>query len=194
MNCYIHTNQPAVAACPECGMGLCRDCVDNAVYYQENRPLCHNCSLKIASEELSSAKSKKIWSLVKFIFGAAFLLLGISIYASTGDVMNAWIYAGIAGIPAAFRSTRDSKREQVRKGVRDALTTDMVESASNTFTDLLVRLLVIILLAPITATFSAIKNLVTFIGSFNKIKKAQEIYDYLLSEQDIVKSTNATLQ
>lgn len=54
--------------------------------------------------------------------------------------MNAWIYAGIAGIPAAFRSTRDSKREQVRKGVRDALTTDMMDSVSNTFIDLLVRI------------------------------------------------------
>ena len=60
--------------------------------------------------------------------------------------MNAWIYAGIAGIPAAFRSTRDSKREQVRKGVRDALTTDMMDSVSNTFIDLLVRIAAIIIL------------------------------------------------
>ena len=185
MNCYIHTDQPAVAACPECGMGLCRSCVDNAVYYQDNRPLCHNCSLKEAETELANAKSKKIWSLVKFIFGASFILIGLIIYFSDGDVMNAWIFAGIAGIPAAFRSTRDSKQEQVRKGVRDAMTTDMMESASNTFMDLVVRILLILLLAPITATFAAIKNSYTFIRSFDKIKQAQETYDFIAAGNDI---------
>lgn len=99
--------------------------------------------------------------------------------------MNAWIYAGIAGIPAAFRSTRDSKREQVRKGVRDALTTDMMDSVSNTFIDLLVRIAAIIILAPITAAFAAIKNLFIFISSFGKVKNAQLAYDYLSSGQDI---------
>ena len=102
-----------------------------------------------------------------------------------GHIMNAWIYAGIAGIPAAFRSTRDSKREQVRKGVRDALTTDMMDSVSNTFIDLLVRIAAIIILAPITAAFAAIKNLFIFISSFGKVKNAQLAYDYLSSGQDI---------
>ncbi len=194
MNCYIHIDKPTVAACPECGMGLCRDCVDNAIYTQGSRPLCHDCSLKQATTDLADAKSKKIWSLVKFVFGASFLLLGISIYSSTGDVMNAWIYAGIAGIPSAFRSTRDSKREKVRKGVRDALTTDVVDTSFNFFTDLLVRLLLILFLAPITAAFSAIKNLFVFIGSFSKVKHAQEVYDYLSSEEDIAGHDNASQQ
>ena len=185
MNCYIHLDKPAVATCHECGMGLCRDCVDNSAYTIDNHPLCHDCNLKQASADLADAKSKKIWSLVKFIFGSSFLLLGISIYSSTGDIMNAWIYAGIAGIPAAFRSTRDSKREQVRKGVRDALTTDMMDSVSNTFIDLLVRIAAIIILAPITAAFAAIKNLFIFISSFGKVKNAQLAYDYLSSGQDI---------
>ena len=185
MNCYIHLDKPAVATCHECGMGLCRDCVDNSAYTIDNHPLCHDCNLKQASADLADAKSKKIWSLVKFIFGSSFLLLGISIYSSTGDIMNAWIYASIAGIPAAFRSTRDSKREQVRKGVRDALTTDMMDSVSNTFIDLLVRIAAIIILAPITAAFAAIKNLFIFISSFGNVKNAQLAYDYLSSGQDI---------
>ena len=142
-------------------------------------------SLKQAMADLADAKSKKVWSLIKFIFGGSFLLLGICIYSSTGDIMNAWIYAGIAGIPAAFRSTRDSKREQVRKGVRDALTTDVVDTSFNFFGDILARILAILLLAPITATFSAIKNLFVFIGSFSKIKHAQEVYNHLSAEMDI---------
>jgi len=184
MNCYIHLDKPAVTTCPRCGMGLCRDCVDSSAYTENNHPLCYDCNLKQAASDLADAKTKRIWSLVKLVFGSSFLLLGLSIYSSTGDIMNAWIYAGIAGIPAAFKSTRDSRREQVRKGVRDALTTDMVDSMSNTFMDLLIRILAIILLAPITAAFAAIKNLFIFIGSFGKIKKAQNIYDYLSSAPD----------
>lgn len=187
MNCYIHVNTPAVATCHDCGMGLCRDCAMSSAYTKEGRPLCHDCNLKEATNDLADAKMKRIWSLVKLIFGSSFLILGWIIFSSTGDVVNAWIYAGIAGIPAAFKSTRDSRREQVRKGVRDALTTDVVDSASNTLIDLLVRLAAILLLAPITAAFAAIKNLFVFIGSFKKIKEAQQAYDYLCSEQDIVK-------
>lgn len=72
MNCYIHLDKPAVATCHECGMGLCRDCVDNSAYTIDNHPLCHDCNLKQASADLADAKSKKIWSLVKFIFGSSF--------------------------------------------------------------------------------------------------------------------------
>ena len=139
MNCYIHVNTPAVATCHDCGMGLCRDCAVNSAYTKEGRPLCHDCNLKEATNDLADSKMKRIWSLVKLILGSSFLILGWIIFSSTGDVVNAWIYAGIAGIPAAFKSTRDSRREQVMKGVRDALTTDMVDSASNTLIDYLVR-------------------------------------------------------
>lgn len=186
MNCYYHPDKPAVAMCPQCGMGLCQDCVANAAYAWDNHPLCHDCSLKAATEELSAAKSQKVWSLVKFLFASFFLLLGFVIYSSTGDIMNAWIPAGIAGIPSAFRSTRDSHREKVRKGVRDALTTDVVDTSFNFFTDILVKLLLIIFLAPITATFFAIKHLFLFIGSFSKVKRAQESYDRLYAGDDIV--------
>lgn len=192
MNCYIHNYKPAVTECPECGMGLCRDCVDNAVYYKNNRPLCHDCSLNAAANDLASLKRQKVWSFIKFIFSSIFLLIGLSIYESTGDIINAWIYAGIAGLPSAFKSTRESKSEKIRRSVRDAVTTDMIDSSFNFFVDILIRLLIIIVIAPISATFLTIKNLFVFIGSFSKIKRTQQIYDHLNKELDIVKDTDDT--
>lgn len=80
MNCYIHLDKPAVATCHECGMGLCRDCVDNSAYTIDNHPLCHDCNLKQASADLADAKSKKIWSLVKFILVHHFVVGHIDIF------------------------------------------------------------------------------------------------------------------
>lgn len=185
MNCYIHTDKPAVTTCPECGMGLCRDCVDNSVCTLDNKPLCHNCSLQTADSELSEARSRRLWSLVKMIFGACFLVLGVSVFYSTGDLMNAWIYAGIAGIPAAFKSTRASRRQQIRNEIDDAFAPGMADLASNWMIRIIVRLALVILFAPIMATISVFKNLFVFIGSSSDIKKAQQAYDYLASEQDI---------
>lgn len=184
MNCYRHLNWAAVAACPKCGMGLCKHCVDNAAYTYDNRPLCHNCSLGVVEELLGKAKREKTWSLVKFVFGASFLLLGYSIYSSTGDLMNGWIYAGIAGIPAAFRSTRPSRRDQLRNDVQDALTTDMMEMTSNWLIRLLVRIAAILFFAPITATIAAIKNLYVFLTSFGRVKRLQAEYDILVAEDN----------
>lgn len=186
MNCYIHTDRPAVAACADCGMGLCKKCVDNTIYRIENRPLCHDCSLKLAKSELSEARTRKVWSLVKFIFGASFLLLGYSIYSSTGDPVNAWIYAGIAGIPAAFKSTRASRREKIRNDIQDTLTNDVTDLAFSWIFRFLIRVALIVFLAPIMATFAALKNLFAFIGSFSAVNKAKQAYNYLISEEDII--------
>ena len=60
MNCYIHVNTPAVATCHDCGMGLCRDCAVNSAYTKEGRPLCHDCNLKEATNDLADAKMKRI--------------------------------------------------------------------------------------------------------------------------------------
>lgn len=44
----------------------------------------------------------------KVHFRIGFHDIGFSIWHSTGDAMNAWIYAGIGGIPSAFKSTKSS--------------------------------------------------------------------------------------
>jgi len=46
MNCYNHTVQPAVAQCPDCGKGLCGECV--SLY---SIPICTSCNKKRITSE-----------------------------------------------------------------------------------------------------------------------------------------------
>lgn len=76
MNCYKHSNTYAVANCASCGVGLCQTCLNNSVYSYDGKPLCHDCNLKAAEEEISTLGRRKVWALVKCIFVLAFMILG----------------------------------------------------------------------------------------------------------------------
>ena len=58
MNCFYHKNIGAVATCVDCGVGLCKDCVQNALYTRDNKPICLNCSKKEASAQANYASSE----------------------------------------------------------------------------------------------------------------------------------------
>lgn len=174
MNCYKHLNDYAVATCGSCGVGLCQNCLNSSVYSYDNKPLCHDCNLKAAEDEMSALSRRKIWALVKCIFVLTFMILGFSIWQSTGDAMNAWIYAGIGGIPSAFKSTRSSRETRV-------ISPDVIDSLFYPFMQLLVRLALIIALAPIASFFLVIMNLVTFFKSSSALKDAKNAYAFLQS-------------
>ena len=76
MNCFYHENLGAVATCVDCGVGLCKDCVQNALYTRDNKPICLNCSKKeasaqanYASSEVNALKRRLIICIVIFIAG-----------------------------------------------------------------------------------------------------------------------------
>ena len=123
MNCYKHLNDYAVATCASCGVGLCQNCLNSSVYSYDSKPLCHDCNLKAAEDEMSTLSRRKVWALIKCIFVLVFMILGFSIWQSTGDAMNAWIYAGIGGIPSAFKSTKSS-------GGMRVVSNDIIDSLS----------------------------------------------------------------
>ncbi len=81
MNCFYHDSKPAIVSCAKCGVGLCRDCMTNAAYTYDGKPLCLNCSRPIAEEELKEAQSSRTWSVVKFIFSGFFLVIGLMAFA-----------------------------------------------------------------------------------------------------------------
>ena len=107
MNCYKHLNDYAVATCGSCGVGLCQNCLNGSIYSYDGKPLCHDCNLKAAEDEMSTLGRRKVWALIKCIFVLVFMILGFSIWQSTGDAMNAWIYAGIGGIQIGRASCRE---------------------------------------------------------------------------------------
>lgn len=174
MNCYKHLNDYAVATCASCGVGLCQNCLNSSVYSYDGKPLCYDCNLKAAEEELSTLGRRKVWALIKCIFVLAFMILGFSIWQSTGDAMNAWIYAGIGGIPSAFKSTKSSREVRV-------ISNDIIDSLFYPFLMLLIRLALIIALAPIAAVFLVIMNLVTFFKTSSALKDTKNTYAFLLN-------------
>lgn len=188
MYCYTHSKTYSVATCGSCGTGICKHCVDNSIYTYDGRPLCYECNLQAAQEEMDTFGRRKVWSMIKCIFVLVFMLIGFAIWQSTGDAMNAWIYAGIGGIPSAFKSTRSSSSIRVVNG-------DFIDSLFAPFMYFIIRLLIIIFLAPIAAFFLVIMNLSDFFKNSSALKKAREAYDFLRADPDRTStSSNSPLQ
>ena len=188
MNCYKHLNDYAVATCGSCGVGLCQNCLNGSIYSYDGKPLCHDCNLKAAEDEMSTLGRRKVWALIKCIFVLAFMILGFAIWQSTGDAMNAWIYAGIGGIPSAFKSTKSSG------GMRVA-SNDIIDTLFYPFIALLIRLAIIIALAPLAAVFLVIMNLVTFFKTSSALKDTKNTYAFQMSsasQSPVLQSSAAT--
>lgn len=64
MNCYYHPHRRAVAQCPDCGKGLCKDC---ASQYQQ--PICSECNNKRSREGLKAYITPLIVCLLLFALG-----------------------------------------------------------------------------------------------------------------------------
>lgn len=171
MYCCKHPKTYSATTCGSCGVGICKHCVDNSFYTFDNRPLCYDCNLKAAEDEIGTFGRKKVWAMIKCIFVLVFMILGLCIWQSTGDVMNAWIYAGIGGIPSAFKSTSSTSVRVINGDIIDTLFYPVMF--------FLIRLIIIIALAPITAFFLVIINLVAYFKSSGAQKKAKDAYEFL---------------
>ena len=64
MNCYYHPSRPAVAQCPDCGKGLCRECASAYV-----KPICRDCNRQRAGHERASYIRTLVGCIVFFIIG-----------------------------------------------------------------------------------------------------------------------------
>ena len=58
MNCYNHTDQPAVATCIDCGKGLCSECSNKYTIL-----VCDSCNLNRLYTEKSSIETRWIISI-----------------------------------------------------------------------------------------------------------------------------------
>lgn len=179
MNCYYHENKPAVVSCAKCGVGLCRDCREEAAYEVDGKPLCLNCSRPIAEAELSDAQSTRLWSLVKCIFSGACLGIATVAFLNGADLMQIWIIAGVAGLPTAFKSSHRTREQRIMDEIEDRYTKDVMDLMFGWLLRLLFKLVFIIGLAPLCAVITFIKNLVRFLKSGSQIKNAQEALRYI---------------
>ena len=169
MNCFFHENKPAVATCAQCHVGLCRDCVNNAITL-DDKPLCPSCGKSIVMDRINDAQKDKTWALVKFIFSGFFLGIGLAAFAGGADIMQVWIISGVAGIPTAFKATRRSREQRIMDEVHDRYERDIINLMFGWVMRLLIKLVFMIGLAPICATYTCISNLIKFFSSKTTIR------------------------
>lgn len=76
MNCYEHSLQAAVAQCPDCGKGLCRECASNF-----SVPICPACNKRrINAEKVGIVKE------LLLTFGLGILLTVLFVkWSSSGE-------------------------------------------------------------------------------------------------------------
>lgn len=124
MNCFNHNDLVAVGACQNCGVGLCNECVSNAVKI-ENKPICKSCDLtRVESyiaelrEELSKIKVKKIiWSVILALGCIALLShLVVGTPFSIGQYFFACFFWAFAGFTE--RAQRRLEFENSAAGIR----------------------------------------------------------------------------
>lgn len=117
MHCISHPNLEAVRTCGICGAGLCGPCGVSSLYVWENKPLCHDCNLRLAQEllegaelEVRSAKRRLVFLSIGFVAGAilAFATDSLGMFVSIAGFVGflvAWRHAGPVGF--SFSSPAD---------------------------------------------------------------------------------------
>lgn len=126
MNCFYHENVGAVATCVDCGVGLCKDCVQSALYTRDNKPICLNCSKKeagaqasMAQGEFSALRKRLIICIVIFFAGIIaynmqneaplnfFSMIGVWCLANIGRVLIT-IFRPVSSVNEALEKHKNS--------------------------------------------------------------------------------------
>ena len=122
MNCFYHENLGAVATCVDCGVGLCKDCVQNALYTRDNKPICLNCSkkeagaqAKYASSEVNALKRRLIICIVIFIAGIVAFNTQNEAPLNFFTMIGVWCLANIGRVLFTIFRPVDSVNEALEK-------------------------------------------------------------------------------
>ena len=187
--CAWHSDMPAVSSCVTCGRAMCKSCVDTAPFTLDNKPQCNECSLQMLAENIAANKKTKVWSIVKLIFLLFFMFIGLSIFMSTNDIMNAWIYAGIGGLPSALKNFVTRSAEE--KWADEAMSRiDPGEGCFQQIVAFIIKIIFAFLLAPIAAIWFVIKNSIAIAKSSRAIKADQADYDAILLRMQEMEQTD----
>lgn len=188
--CAWHSDAPAVSSCVTCGKAMCKKCVDSAPFTLDNKPQCNECSLQMLAENIAANKKTKIWSIVKLIFLLFFMLIGLMIYASNpNDIMNAWIYAGIGGLPSALKTFVTRSAEE--KWADEAMSRiDPGEGCFQQIVAFIIKIIFAFVFAPVAAVWFIIKNTIAIIKSSRAIKVDREDYDTIQARMQEIEYPN----
>lgn len=87
MNCKFHPAAEAVTTCATCGAGMCASCENGAFFHTEDeKPLCLECSLKEAEDDLMQKKSIQKDELKIGIIASIIWIVGACLVPVIGGV------------------------------------------------------------------------------------------------------------
>lgn len=191
--CAWHSDAPAVSSCVTCGRAMCKKCVDSAPFTLDNKPQCNECSLQMLAENIAANKKTKAWSIVKLIFLLFFMSIGLMMYLSNpNDIMNAWIYAGLGGLPSALKTFVTRSAEE--KWADEAMSrVNPSEGCFQQMVAFIIKIIFAFVFAPVAAIWFTIKNSIAIAKSSRAIKADQEDYDTIQSRMQEMEHPNEEL-
>lgn len=186
--CAWHSNMPAVSSCVTCGRAMCKSCVDSAPFEIDHKPQCNECSLQMLTENIAVNKKAKKWAVIKLVFLLFFIFIGLGMYLTDPNyLMNAWITAGIGGLPSALKNfvTRSAEEKLVDEAMSRV---DPGEGCFQQILFFIVKIVFAFLLAPVAAIWFTIKNIITITKTKRAIKEDQEDYDTIQMRMQEIES------
>lgn len=89
MNCFYHPDRPAVAQCPDCGKGLCRECASKF-----EKPICTACNDKRGKSAMMNYAKPLVACAIFFLVGC---LVGKSAGFGDAPAIMGYIFTCIYG-------------------------------------------------------------------------------------------------
>ncbi len=172
---------------------MCKKCVDSAPFTLDNKPQCNECSLQMLADNIAANKKTKAWSIVKLIFLLFFMSIGLMMYLSNpNDIMNAWIYAGLGGLPSALKTFVTRSAEE--KWADEAMSrVNPSEGCFQQIIAFIIKIIFAFVFAPVAAIWFTIKNSIAIAKSSRAIKADQEDYDTIQSRMQEMEHPNEEL-
>jgi hypothetical protein len=89
VNCYYHPSRPAVAQCPDCGKGLCRECAS-----KYEKPICTECNNKRGKNATMTYARPLVVCAILFVVGC---LVGKSFGFGDEPAVMGYIFTCVYG-------------------------------------------------------------------------------------------------
>ena len=134
MNCIKHNDVVAVGSCGKCNVGLCTECINDAVRDDDNKPMCQKCTLDVVidphiaylQKTIDNIKQKRIiWSIL-LVVGAVFVGYGL-LSDSLAEYIGFLVW-GCAGFTERASTGNQSLEKSLENAHYNAVARHRIES------------------------------------------------------------------
>ncbi|GHU94381.1 hypothetical protein FACS1894156_2530 [Bacteroidia bacterium] len=181
MKCIIHNEIDSVATCGRCGAGLCKECVKNTLYWEENHPMCEQCNTEVyqqylvdATIKLKKLKNRVIFLVVVLIIGlvAELILLSIKNFDYSIAIAGTILIWGIVSI-GEWNKRVVAEEMSVKQQVSDA-----IDEHRFSFINMVIKLLKFALIAVLLPIFLiiAIRDKIVYARNMSEEQQKYEAH------------------